>query len=77
MTETQNRLRLYRRIAVGMILTGVTVVFIGNAFGGFTSEMSAGFIGAGVVIFVQGIVSLLITIGESVVGTRRDHERKQ
>ena len=72
-----NKLRLYRRLAVGMIVTGVIVVLIGATFGGFTSEVSAGLIGAGVVVLVQGIVSLLITIGEFVVASQRDNESKE
>ena len=72
-----NRLRLYWRMAVGMNVTAVVIVLIGFTFGGFTSEVSGGFIGAGVVVLVQGIVSTLITIGESAVASRRDDKSQE
>ena len=76
MVDVPNSLRFYRRIAIGMIVTGIIVVLIGSTFGGFTSEVSAGLIGAGVVVFVQGIVSLLITVGESAIASLRNDKSK-
>jgi hypothetical protein len=53
-----------------MVVAGAVIVLISSSLGAFKSEVSAGFIGAGVVVLVQGTVSLLITIGESVVASR-------